>query len=81
MQQQRRLPPGQVPGRVGRRPGAGRQEEAPPEPDHLHHLPAARAGAGLREEPLPRRLLPRGAGHEGQPARGPRAGQFKANAE
>ncbi|KAJ1530770.1 hypothetical protein ONE63_005623 [Megalurothrips usitatus] len=55
-----------------------RQEETPAEPHHLHHLPAARAGAGLREEPLPGRVLQGGAGREGQPARGPRPGQYQS---
>ncbi|KAJ1210574.1 hypothetical protein NDU88_005936 [Pleurodeles waltl] len=50
------------------------QEEAPAEPHHLHHLPAARAGARLREVPLPGRVQPRGAGLQGQPARSARAG-------
>lgn len=57
---------------VGRREP---EEEAPPEPDHLHHLPAARAGESLREVPLPGRVQPGGAGAEGQPAGGPSAGR------
>ncbi len=33
------------------------QQEAPPQPHHLHHLPAPRAGEGVRKVPLPRRVL------------------------
>lgn len=50
------------------------EEETPPEPDHVHHLPASRAGESLREVPLPGRVQQRGAGAEGQPAGGPRPG-------
>lgn len=59
--------------------GGSAQEETQAQPHHLHHLPAARAGACLREVPLPRRLQPRGAGHEGEPARGPRSGRLNLN--
>ncbi len=50
------------------------QQEAPPQPDHIHHLPASRARARVREVSLPRRLLEGGARDEGQPARSQRAG-------
>jgi hypothetical protein len=61
---------------VGLVPGLRRrqQEEAPPEPDDFHDVPAARAGARLREVALPGRLQPRGARHEGQPAGSPGPG-------
>lgn len=51
------------------------EEEAPPQPDHLHHVPAARAGASLREEPLPGRVLAGGARDEGEPAGSARTGK------
>lgn len=64
----------QISGVVQGRPA---QEEAPTQPHHLHHLPAAWAGACLREVPLPRRLQPRGARHEGEPPGGPSSGRRK----
>lgn len=57
--------------------GRGLQEEAPQEQDHLHHLPAARAREGVREEPLPGRVQQGGAGDEGQPAGGQGAGGWE----
>lgn len=45
---------------------AARQEEAPPEPYHVHHLSAARTGTGVRKIPLPGRVQSRRIGHEGQ---------------
>lgn len=53
------------------------QEEAQTQPHHLHHLPAAWAGACLREVPLPRRLQPWRTRHEGEPPRGPSSGRRK----
>lgn len=64
----------QVSGIVQGRPA---QEEAPTQPHHLHHLPAAWAGACLREVPLPRRVQPWGTRHEGEPPRGPSSGRRK----
>lgn len=42
-----------------------RQTEAPPH--QLHHLTVGRAGESFRENPLPRCVHERGAGHENQP--------------
>lgn len=64
--------PGQGRQAVGRREP---QEEAPPQQDHLHHLPAPRAGESLREVPLPGRVQPGGAGAQGEPAGSPSAGR------
>lgn len=52
----------------GRERGGAQQKETQEKPHHLHHLPASRAGASLREVPLSRCVQPRGAGDEGQPA-------------
>lgn len=55
--------------------GGAAQEEAPAEPHDLHHIPTPRAGARVREVSLPRRVQPRGAGQQGQPARSPGPGK------
>lgn len=47
--------------------GRSAQEETQAQPHHLHHLPAAWAGACLWEVPLPRRVQSRGAGYESEP--------------
>ncbi len=54
------------------------KEKAPPQPHHLHYLPAPWAWASLREVPLPWRLQPRGAGHESQPPWSSSAGVFQS---
>ena len=72
-----------MPGLTGQRRQAVRrrepQKEAPAEPNHVHHLPAARTGASLREVSLPGRVQQGGARAESQPAGGPRAGASPKN--
>lgn len=58
----------------GPKQGWAAQEETQAQPHHLHHLPAARAGACLWKVPLPRRVQPRGARHEGEPPRSQSSG-------
>ena len=42
------------------------QEEAPAQPHHLHDVPVARVGEGVREVALSGCLQQRGAGNESQ---------------
>lgn len=51
------------------------QEETPPQPNHLHYLPAARAGASLRKVPLSGCLLAGGTGDESEPTGGSSTGE------
>ena len=55
--------------------GGAAQTVASTEPHDLHHVPAARAGARVREVALPRRVQPRGAGGQSQLTRGPSPGK------
>ena len=60
--------------------GGAAQKEASTEPHDLHHVPAARAGARVREVALPRRVQPRGAGGQSQLTRGPSPGKARKRA-
>lgn len=60
--------------------GGAAQKEASTEPHDLHHVPAARAGARVREVALPRRVQPRGAGGQSQLTRGPSPGKERRRA-
>lgn len=52
------------------------QKETPTQPDHVHHVSAARARASIRKVPLSGRLFARGARHESKSAGSTSSGEF-----